>query len=192
MIATLALVALSAALPTVEPATICKSAQVSVSQADAKAAFDGCLRDEQKARDKIKAGWAHYSAAARSACREDNSGVPTSYVELWTCLEMQPGGSLSLNAASSGGPAQKLSPGAPPPAGSAAPTGVARRNPSAPGSTPGAVAPASPPPASPPPGPGAGAPAAGPAVAPGAGPLGGGVGAPAGAGSRASPPPTSP
>ena len=56
------------------------------------------MRDEQAARDKLTARWSHYSATARSACLGDGGGVAPSYVELWTCLEMQPGGSLSLQS----------------------------------------------------------------------------------------------
>jgi hypothetical protein len=98
MIAVLVLIALAGAPPTVDTARICKDAQASALPEDAKVAFDSCLRDEQAARDKLVGRWPHYSAVARSACLGDGGGVPASYVELWTCLEMQPGGSLSLQS----------------------------------------------------------------------------------------------
>ena len=112
MILALMLIALSGAPPTVDAAKICRSAQISAQPADAQVAFDSCVRDEQATRDKLKARWPHYSAAARSACVGDGGGVGVSNVELWTCLEMQPGGSLSLQ---SGGDAD-------PPAAGSSPT----------------------------------------------------------------------
>ena len=98
MIMVLMLIALSGAPPTVDAAKICRSAQTSAQPADAQVAFDSCVRDEQAARDKLAGRWLHYSATARSACIFEGGGVAASYVELWTCLEMQPGGSLSLQS----------------------------------------------------------------------------------------------
>jgi hypothetical protein len=46
----------------------------------------------------LSARWSKYSAVARSACIFEGGGVAASNVELWTCLEMQPGGSLSLQS----------------------------------------------------------------------------------------------
>jgi len=98
MIAALVLIALSGAPPAVDAARVCKDAQAAALPEDAKVAFDSCVRDEQAAREKLAARWTHYSAVARSACLGDGGGVPASNVELWTCLEMQPGGSLSLQS----------------------------------------------------------------------------------------------
>jgi hypothetical protein len=98
MIAALVLIALSGTPPAVDAARVCKDAQSAALPEDAKVAFDSCVRDEQAAREKLAARWPHYSAAARSACLGDGGGVPASNVELWTCLEMQPGGSLSLQS----------------------------------------------------------------------------------------------
>jgi hypothetical protein len=78
-------------------AIVCKDAQASALPEDAKVAYDSCVRDEQEARDKLGKRWPAYSASARSSCLGEGGGVPASYVELWTCLEMQPGGSLSLD-----------------------------------------------------------------------------------------------
>ena len=97
MIAALVLIALAGAPPAIDTATICKHAQAAALPEDRQAAYDSCVRDEQDARDKLKAKWAHYTASARSTCVGDG-GVAQSYVELWTCLEMQPGGSLSLRS----------------------------------------------------------------------------------------------
>jgi hypothetical protein len=98
MIAVLALIALSGAPPAVDTAAVCNSARAAAMSEDRQAAYDSCVRDEQDARDKLKTRWTHYSAAARGTCIADG-GVAQSYVELWTCLEMQPGGSLSLQSA---------------------------------------------------------------------------------------------
>ena len=100
MILALMLIALSGAPPTVDAAKICRSAQTSAQPADAQVAFDSCVRDEHATHDKLAGRWSHYSVAARSACLGDgdNGGVALSNVELWTCLEMQPGGSLSLQS----------------------------------------------------------------------------------------------
>jgi hypothetical protein len=101
MITALVLIALSGAPPSIEMKTICKDARVSALPEDAQVAYDSCVHDEQAALDKLKAGWTHYSASARSACTGEDSIAP-SYVELWTCLEMQPGGSLSLKDGDAG------------------------------------------------------------------------------------------
>jgi hypothetical protein len=111
MILALMLVALSGAPPAVDAAKVCRDAQASALPEDAKVAFDSCVRDEQAARDKLVGRWSHYSAVARSACLGDGGGVGLSNVELWTCLEMQPGGSLSLQSGDNAAvPASSLSP----------------------------------------------------------------------------------
>lgn len=96
MIAVLALIALSGAPPTIDLATICKDMWTAALPEDRKTAYDSCVRDEQVARDKLKAKWARYSDAARTACVGDSSVVAQSYVELWICLEMRSGGRLGL------------------------------------------------------------------------------------------------
>jgi hypothetical protein len=101
MIAVLVLIALAGAPPTLDASRICKDAQASALPEDAQVAVDSCMRDEQAARDKLKDRWRQYTAAARSACVGGGGDVAPSYVELWTCLEMQPGGSLSLQSSDS-------------------------------------------------------------------------------------------
>ena len=101
MITALILIALSGAPPTVDAAKVCRNAQAAALQEDAQVALDGCVRDEQAAHDKLAARWPHYSAAARSACLGDgDGGVALSNVEIWTCLEMQPGDNAAVPAAS--------------------------------------------------------------------------------------------
>lgn len=152
MIAALMLIALSGAPPAIDPGKICRNAHSAVTPDDAKAATESCVRDEVAARDKLKGRWSHYSATARAACREDGAGVAASYVEMWTCLEMQPGGSLSLTASNPAGTDSKLLPATGPATGSSVLPGAA--NPSgtapsagaapAPGALPGAPGAASP------------------------------------------------
>jgi hypothetical protein len=114
MITALVLIALSGAPPSVDAAKVCSDAQAAALPEDAKVAFDSCVRDELAAREKLAARWPHYSASARSACLGDGGGVPPSNVELWTCLEMQPGGSLSLQSGDNDGvPVPGLSPSPP-------------------------------------------------------------------------------
>jgi hypothetical protein len=113
MVLALMLIALAGAPPAVDAAKICHDAQASALPEDAKIAFDSCVRDEKATHDKLAGRWSHYSVAARSACLGDgdNGGVALSNVELWTCLEMQPGGSLSLQSGDNGAaPAPGLSP----------------------------------------------------------------------------------
>jgi hypothetical protein len=76
--------------------SVCRDAQVAAMPESRSIAYDSCVRDERSAYDKLQQGWSNYSAAARETCAEPGDGVPFSYVELLTCLEMQPGGSLTV------------------------------------------------------------------------------------------------
>ena len=112
MITALVLIALSGAPPAVDAAKVCRNAQAASLAEDAHVALESCVRDEQATHDKLAARWPQYSAAARSACLGDgDGGVALSNVEIWTCLEMQPGGSLSLQRGDNAAvPASGLSP----------------------------------------------------------------------------------
>jgi hypothetical protein len=94
------LIALAGAPPTVDLASICRSAQMAALPEDRAMAYQGCVRDEQGALDQLRAKWTHYSADAQDAC-VTSGGITLSYVELLTCLEMQPGVSLSLQGGAS-------------------------------------------------------------------------------------------
>ncbi len=96
------LVALASSVPTIDIAGTCREAQSAALPEDRKAAYESCLRDEQDARDKLKQSWSRYSAAAHFDCAE-TGGFSLSYVELLTCLEMQPGGSLSIQGLGASG-----------------------------------------------------------------------------------------
>ena len=60
------------------------------------AAYQACVHDERAAYDELRKKWPRYSAKSRVTCAEPGDGAAISYVELQTCLDMQPGGSLTV------------------------------------------------------------------------------------------------
>ena len=98
------LIALASSVPSVDIQGTCRSARDAALPEDRAGAFQSCLRDEQDAKAQLQTKWRHYSVSAHQAC-DDQDGFSPSYVELRTCLEMQPGGSLSMQStgAPSGG-----------------------------------------------------------------------------------------
>jgi len=88
------IVALASAVPVFDIESECQRARNAALPEDQAAAYDSCVRDERDSRDKLSQAWPKYSAAARDSCFEEG-GFSHSYVEMWTCLEMQPGGSLA-------------------------------------------------------------------------------------------------
>jgi hypothetical protein len=105
--------------PTVSIDSICRDAQSAALPESKSAAYQSCARDESTAFKQLRQNWARYSTDDRVTCAEPgDDGVAISYVELQTCLEMQPGGSLTT---------QGPGPGASPPVDTmASPTPVAR------------------------------------------------------------------
>jgi hypothetical protein len=97
-----AIVAAADSLPTASIASICRDAQSAALPESKAAAYDSCVRDERTAFNELRQKWARYPAAARISCAEP-SGVPVSYVELQTCLDMQSGGSLTREGPAPGG-----------------------------------------------------------------------------------------
>jgi hypothetical protein len=95
-------VAAAGSLPTASVASICRDAQAAALPESKAAAYDSCVRDGRAAFNELRQKWAHYSPAARTSCAEP-SGVPVSYVELQTCLDMQSGGSLTREGPAPGG-----------------------------------------------------------------------------------------
>jgi hypothetical protein len=72
------------AVPTFDISRTCRA-----EAADAPATRDGCMKDEQGARDQLSAQWAQFSPADKTSCVQpalNISGI-RSYVELLTCLE---------------------------------------------------------------------------------------------------------
>jgi hypothetical protein len=89
------IVALADSLPTANIESICRDAQSAALPESKAAAYKACVQDERAAYNELRQKWARYSAAARVSCAEPGDGSAISYVELQTCLDMQPGGSLT-------------------------------------------------------------------------------------------------
>jgi hypothetical protein len=84
------LIALAAFAPTTSLDNVCQGARIGLPPEDQARAVDVCVQDERTAREELQRKWARYSADMRETCAEP-AGVTFSYVELLTCLEMQPG-----------------------------------------------------------------------------------------------------
>lgn len=83
-------------MPTTSVESICRDAQSAALPETKAVAYQACVHAERAAYDQLREKWAHYSAGARATCAEPGYGSQISYVELQTCLDMQPGGSLNL------------------------------------------------------------------------------------------------
>jgi hypothetical protein len=85
--------AAGAVLPTADIESMCRDAQSAALPESKRSAFQTCVNDERKAFKELQQKWASFPAKARATCAEPN-GMSISYVELQTCLEMQPGGNF--------------------------------------------------------------------------------------------------
>jgi hypothetical protein len=84
--------AASATLPTANIESMCRDEQLAATTPESKAAaFQSCVNDERKAFNDLQQKWARIPTNARASCAQPD-GMSISYVELQTCLEMQPGG----------------------------------------------------------------------------------------------------
>jgi hypothetical protein len=69
------LIALAAAIPTVDPHKTCRAAESEAVGGDQKSAYESCVRDEQAARDQINVEWGSFQptpairAPPRAPCR---------------------------------------------------------------------------------------------------------------------------
>ncbi len=86
----------SVELPSADIESICRDARSETVPEMRSSAYQACVRDERSAFEQLRQGWGHYPADARLTCMEAGDVVPLSYVELQTCLEMQPGGNLAV------------------------------------------------------------------------------------------------
>jgi hypothetical protein len=84
------------ALPTASIESMCGDEQLA-GLPDSE--YESCIRDERSAFEQLQQRWAKYPAEVRVTCI--TPGVPIDYVELQTCLEMRPGGSLWIGASNS-------------------------------------------------------------------------------------------
>jgi hypothetical protein len=87
---------LAGPLPKSNIESACRDAQSAAPPEQKSASYQSCVRDERLAFEQLRQSWSKVPAAAREVCAEPDSGVPFSYVELQTCLEMQPGGNLTV------------------------------------------------------------------------------------------------
>jgi hypothetical protein len=104
------LIALASSVPSANIQATCRSAREAALPEDRSGAYDSCVRSEEAAKQKLQGKWKQYSLAAHAACSE-TGGFSFSYVELQVCLEMQPGGSLSMQKA--GAPPSEMTPALP-------------------------------------------------------------------------------
>ena len=85
------LIAASSGPPTIDVATTCRTSEkeiVKIFGDTTAATFEGCMRQENEALERIQKDWAAYSASAKAHCVQAKSYMP-SYVEWLTCLEME-------------------------------------------------------------------------------------------------------
>ncbi len=92
----LILVALAASAPSVNLESICHSARDNALPEEKAKAFDNCIAEEKAAREQVQKKWLKAAADARADCAP-MKGIPTSYVAILTCLDMQPGGDFDAS-----------------------------------------------------------------------------------------------
>lgn len=80
-----------ATAPNVDLDSICRTAQSDALPEEKARAFESCIGDEKNARDQVRQRWPKASPEARADCAP-LKGIPTSYVAMLTCLDMEPGG----------------------------------------------------------------------------------------------------
>jgi hypothetical protein len=81
------LLAASDSLPTFDPAPSCRAG--AQSGVDIQPNVSGCVQDEEQAKASLVKEWEQFSQNDKSTCvAEAESGVPRSYIELLTCLEI--------------------------------------------------------------------------------------------------------
>jgi hypothetical protein len=72
-------------VPKLDVTSTCR-AESAVVQANAQ----GCMTDEQNARDALAKDWGQFAASDKTSCTEmTKTGGSSSYVELLSCLEMK-------------------------------------------------------------------------------------------------------
>lgn len=92
----LILIALSGSAPTVDLESICRSATANALPEEKARAHDNCVSEEKAAREQVQKKWPTASPEGRADC-SPMKGIPTSYVAMLTCLDMQPGGDFDAS-----------------------------------------------------------------------------------------------
>jgi hypothetical protein len=85
------LIALAGPAPAINLESICRSARTNALAEDQAGAYESCIAEETAARAQVVMKWPHASPDTRAECAP-MKGLPTSYVAMLTCLDMQPGG----------------------------------------------------------------------------------------------------
>jgi hypothetical protein len=89
------LLALASAAPSVDLGSICRNATRDALPEERSRAYDNCISEEQAAKAIVVKKWPKVSAEGRADCAPMR-GIPTSYVAIMTCLDMQPGGDFDV------------------------------------------------------------------------------------------------
>jgi hypothetical protein len=87
----LLLIALATPVPNVDLDSICHSARANALPEEQARAYESCVSEEKAAREEVQKRWLKASVDARAECAP-LKGIPSSYVAILTCLDMQPGG----------------------------------------------------------------------------------------------------
>jgi hypothetical protein len=102
-------------VPNADIESICRDARSGALPEDSSLAFSACVHDERTALETLRRRWTSYSAEARGTCTAVADEITPSYVELLTCLEIQPGGRFGVESSGPDGldPAADLASPAP-------------------------------------------------------------------------------
>jgi hypothetical protein len=89
--------ALAASFPAIDVQRFCSALQAAGTSSEQQArAFESCIRDEEKSRTLLSENWGRFPADARQLCTGANH-APLSYLEIWTCLQVQSNSSLDAD-----------------------------------------------------------------------------------------------
>jgi hypothetical protein len=92
------LLVLATPVPNVDLESICHSARTNALPEEKARAYDSCVNEEKAAREEVQKRWLKASLDARAECAP-LKGIPSSYVAMLTCLDMQPGGDFDAGKA---------------------------------------------------------------------------------------------
>jgi hypothetical protein len=90
MIPELFLLALAGSVPAFDVQNVCRGVGSLGMAANGGSGYETCVRDERTAEQHLQRTWTQIPAAARLKCVEEAQTIAPSYVELLTCLEMEP------------------------------------------------------------------------------------------------------
>lgn len=97
MAAILLAAALAASLPAVDVQRFCLAAQAAETSTQQRAkSLDSCVRDEERSRTLLSENWGRFSPDARQLCTHAGD-AKLSYLEIWTCLQVQSNGDLDAD-----------------------------------------------------------------------------------------------